>query len=199
MNRSGNTRRSANRASWPPLDARSIELVFLQQRIWTRCKAPLPIPREDLADVFAGGKSIVDRPEVEAREIDRVVPQGVDPPDRVLQRQPGPWAFTELVGVVVNEPVGVELGRQLGLSLKNPLPGERPGTRPRGIVAEALDGDHAFADMGFDGLHRAIGRSIVEKINRTPCSIRSRTTGSMTSASLYAATIAITEKSLGMA
>src|SRR5258706_12009786 len=88
--------------------------------------------RQRLADVVAGPESVVDGPEVEGLKIDGVESEGIDAADGVEKRQVRPRAFPELVGVVVNEPAGVELARQLRLSQQDAFPLE---TRRRRSVA----------------------------------------------------------------
>src|SRR5204862_6750803 len=100
----------------------------------------LRIRLERIADIVAGAEAVVDGPEIEAGEIDRVESERVDAPDRLEQREVGPRALAELVGVVMNEPARVELPGELGLPEKNPLPSEN-GRRAIGRrFRKTLDG-----------------------------------------------------------
>ena len=127
--------------------------------------ARIRIERERVTDIVAGAESVVDRPEVETGEVDGVESERVNSPDRVVQREMSPRAFPELVGIVVNEPVRVELGGELRLPEKNALPLETCRHAVLDRVSETFDAQDTAAEVRLDDSHRAIGGTVVQEID----------------------------------
>ena len=169
MKRTGKILRSAKLRVVSP--ARSqVEAVRLlpASHLQPIVRRQLRIKRERLPDVVAGAESVVDRPEVEPREIDGVESERIHVPDGVLQREMGPGAFPELVGIVVDEPGRVELAWRAPSSCEESAPSRiRPALR-RGIVAalrETLDGHDTAADVRLDGRYRSVRGAVVEEVD----------------------------------
>ena len=118
--------------------------------------------REVRARVHAGAKGVVDRGEVEHAEVDQVEADAVDPADRVAQRHAGPRRLADLVGVVVDVPVGAELARELALA--------RQQRSPRGPAAgavgalEPLDRQQPTAEPALCARDRLVGRAVVDQV-----------------------------------
>src|SRR5262249_10519463 len=71
---------------------------------------------EHRSRILGGAKAVGGRPEVEELEVDRVVSHVIDSGDGVRQPETLPRALAEFVGVVVKEPVGVDLGAEHALA-----------------------------------------------------------------------------------
>src|SRR5262245_37477302 len=67
------------------------------------------------ARIMAWLESVVRRAKIEQFEIDRIVSETVDLVDCIAKAHARPWAFAKLVGVVVDEPVGMKLRGELFL------------------------------------------------------------------------------------
>src|SRR5206468_5861308 len=91
--------------------------------------------------------------------------EGVDLPDGVVEREAAPGALAELVGVVVNEPVCVELAGNGRFSREDALPVEGDARTVRDVGGEMFDAQHAAADESFDGRRGAVCGSIVHEID----------------------------------
>ena len=123
------------------------------------------IPGERLADVVTRVGSIRRRPEIEVDEVDGVVSGRVDATNAVEERHSGPGAFAKFVGVVVDEPVGVEVGGKLRLATYQTLQRERARAVGRCMVGERLDADDAMAHEGLDETSGAVGRAVVDQVH----------------------------------
>ncbi len=123
------------------------------------------VRRQGFAHVVPIAEAVADREKVEAGEVDRVEAKRVDAPDCVRQGNAGPRAFTKLVGVVMNEPIGVQLSRELSFTEQNPLPLEAVRSVVYGRGREAFDGEDAAAHIRLHGRNRAVSRAVVEKVN----------------------------------
>ncbi len=67
-----------------------------------------------LSNIIARSETVVRGPEVQHREIDRVVPGSVNDRDGGRQGAVSPRTFTELICVMMDEPIGLEFaGRVL--------------------------------------------------------------------------------------
>ena len=96
--------------------------------------------------------------ERELLEAHGVVALLADPLERLDQRLAGPRRQPDLVGVDVQEPVGLELRGERCLAREQPTPGVRA------VPRQALDADQPPAEVLARDLHRSVGGVVVEEV-----------------------------------
>src|SRR5437879_3123032 len=102
------------------------------------------LPVAEVLARIAAREPVVDRRKVENAKVDAVVAEPVHPADRVGELRGGPRRLAELVGVVVEEPVGAELLREFLFSPEDRRPVERVRLPFRKFCGELLDVEKAL-------------------------------------------------------
>ena len=82
--------------------------------------------------------------------------------DRRLECFFRPWAFAKFIGVLVNEPVGIDLTREVGLPPQNGSPVEFVAKRR---LLQALHGNHTVSDQRLNHFCRAVTGAVVDEVN----------------------------------
>ena len=119
---------------------------------------------ERRSQIVSGPIVVMGRPEVEDLEIYRVPAESIDERQGVCQTDGGPGGLSQLVGVMIDEPVGVDRACQLLLPSENPAQLE-PRRLAFAVVGQPLDPDYAVPHQVFNRFNGAIRRSVVDDVD----------------------------------
>ena len=122
-------------------------------------------PGERCGEVVAWREAVVGRDEVDDRVVDAVEPPVPDRMEALAQRRAGPGRLSDLVGVVVHDPVRSRAMGDLLDALEQTLELE---VRGGPLGREALQGERAGPEALLHELVGAVGRPVVDDLDPQP-------------------------------